>query len=191
MSAEAKVRGFVSSGLGVSQNEWSGSEKAMICMIQEEAPVLPYPLTRVCLPNGTMEDMYNIPEDKVAEVVRSLWPFAPAPAVDKEFVDIHCDKQVKVSELKVIRHNNRNIVVSKYYQEAGGTVMDLVEPEVASNTLVQMYVPRDKKEKAKEDSRRVDAYVIEIEYDKKSATSMDQVGPEMREYLENKVITKL
>lgn len=89
---------------------------------------LPYP-TKPLVINGLELEEYLIPEDRKAEVLRDLYLFRPIPSLDEEFLDIHSGRRFKVRQFRVTRENGFNWLVSPYYEEGGGTVIDWVPPE--------------------------------------------------------------
>ena len=89
---------------------------------------LPFP-TRPLVINGIRVEEYIIPDKKKAEVLRSLYIFTPVPSLDEERVDLHSGKKFKVGEFRVTREGGHNCLVSPYYEEGGGTVIDWIDPE--------------------------------------------------------------
>ena len=94
----------------------------------DEEPLLPYPL-KPLLMNDVMIEEYVIPEEKKAEVLRELYIFDPVPSLDEERFDLHSGRKFKVRDYRVTRENDRNWLVSPYYEEGGGTVIDWMPPE--------------------------------------------------------------
>ncbi len=86
---------------------------------------LPFP-TRPLFINGVEVEEYIIPEGKRAEVLNALYCFRPVPSLEEEQVDIHSGKKFKVREFRVTREYGHNCLVSPYYEEGGGTVIDWV-----------------------------------------------------------------
>jgi hypothetical protein len=72
---------------------------------------------------------YIIPEEKRALVLSALYIFCPVPALDDELCDLHTGKNFKVREFRVTREAGHNFLVSPYYEEGGGTVIDWVPVE--------------------------------------------------------------
>jgi hypothetical protein len=70
-----------------------------------------------------------IPPEKKAEVLRALYPFIPTPSLDDEMFDIHADKKFVVKDFLVTREGEMNMLVSPYYYESGGTVIDWIPPD--------------------------------------------------------------
>jgi hypothetical protein len=88
---------------------------------------LPYPTRRIKAEGGDVE-VYVIPEEKKGEVLKALYPFIPVPSLDAEMLDIHEDKTFKVREFMVLRRP-LNWLVSPYYPNSGGTVIDWWDTE--------------------------------------------------------------
>jgi hypothetical protein len=61
---------------------------------------------------------------KKGEVLKELYPFIPVPSLDEERYDLHADKTFKVKDFCVTRERGMNFLVSPYYFESGGTVID-------------------------------------------------------------------
>ena len=84
---------------------------------------LPFP-TRTVHAVGGMIEVYVIPDEKKAQVLEELYPFIPVPSLDEEMYDVHADKNFKVKDFCVTREAGMNFLVSPYYFESGGTVID-------------------------------------------------------------------
>jgi len=84
---------------------------------------LPFPTKLVQLQATTIE-VYVIPQNKKAEVLKRLYPFVPIPSLEDEMIDIHEDKKFLVKEFCATREGNLNLLVSPYYFKSGGTVID-------------------------------------------------------------------
>ncbi len=89
---------------------------------------LPYP-TKPLIINGEELEEYVIPEEKKAEVLRQLYLFRPIPSLEQEFLDLHSGRRFKVRQFRVTRENGFNWLVSPYYEDGGGTVIDWVPPD--------------------------------------------------------------
>lgn len=88
-------------------------------------PRLPFP-TKPLIINGVRLEEYIIPDKRKAEVLKQLYVFRPLPSLDEERLDIHSGKRFKIREFRVTREGNMNCLVSPYYEEGGGTVIDWV-----------------------------------------------------------------
>jgi hypothetical protein len=84
---------------------------------------LPFP-TQTVRAVGGMIEVYVIPDEKKAEVLEELYPFIPVPSLDEERYDVHAEKTFKVKDFCVTREAGMNFLVSPYYFESGGTVID-------------------------------------------------------------------
>ena len=109
--------------------ERSIQEKEILAQIVKESEPLGFPLKRVSAEGFEDELVYEIPEDKKLEVLKELWPFVDTPDGDRVFLDIHSGKEVVFKECLVVRSNLRNLIVSPYYFESGGMVVDLISPD--------------------------------------------------------------
>ena len=96
----------------------------------EEQPLLPFPLKPLIF-NGELIEEYEIPDDQKEAVLKELYIFDPVPSLEAEFFDLHSRKKFKVRDYRVTRENDRNWLVSPYYEEGGGTVIDWMPPEWA------------------------------------------------------------
>ena len=95
----------------------------MIKPKQDEESRLPFPTRRVRSGDREIEE-YVIPEASKAEVLRDLYPFEPVPALDEERYDLHEGKKFVVKDFRVTRENGMNFLVSPYYLQSGGSVID-------------------------------------------------------------------
>lgn len=84
---------------------------------------LPFPTQIIQLPNETIE-LYEIPYKMKATVLKALYPFIHKPSIEDEMYDIHANKKFFVKEFLVTREHGMNLLVSPYYFESGGTVID-------------------------------------------------------------------
>jgi hypothetical protein len=89
----------------------------------DEEPRLPFP-TKPLVIHGREIEEYLIPDDKRAEVLAQMYPFAPVPGLDEEWCDIHSGKVFAIRQFRVTREDGHNWLVSPYYEEGGGTVID-------------------------------------------------------------------
>jgi len=84
---------------------------------------LPFP-TRNVRAVGGMIEVYVIPDEKKTEVLEELYPFIPVPSLDEERYDVHAEKRFRVKDFCVTKESGMNFLVSPYYFERGGTVID-------------------------------------------------------------------
>ena len=119
----------VQSGELFSKDEVSIQEKDMLCYLAKDFPTMRARLDfkLVKLGPGT-EYVYEIPSDLKENILNLVCPLAMNFAPGTEYRDIHEDKIVKAEDLMVIRTHDINIIVSPYYLESGGTLVDLVDP---------------------------------------------------------------
>lgn len=88
-----------------------------------EEPRLPFE-TKIIPTNTGPVEVYIIPEEKKLEVLRLLFISSPIPALNKTVEDIHIGKKFKVKDFMVTREGGMNMLISPYYFEGGGTVID-------------------------------------------------------------------
>jgi len=88
-----------------------------------DEPRLPYPTKIVPTKSGGVE-VYIIPDDKKADVLKQVYPFRPVPRLNRVVEDIHAEKKFKVKDFMVTREDGMNMLVSPYYFESGGTAID-------------------------------------------------------------------
>ena len=86
-------------------------------------PRFPYPTVSRGGDKFASEE-YLIPAEDREKVLKKLWLYVEPPVMDAVMIDIHCDKRFVVSEFKVVREGGRNLLVSPYYYESGGTIID-------------------------------------------------------------------
>jgi hypothetical protein len=84
---------------------------------------LPFP-TRPLKVQGGFVLEYIIPDDFKEMVLEVMYPFTPLPSLDDEMTDIHEDKEFIVRDYMVVRDNGMDMLVSPYFPESGGTVID-------------------------------------------------------------------
>jgi hypothetical protein len=89
----------------------------------EGDPRLPFPTRKISVQGGTIE-AYIIPDDQKEAVFKQLYPFRPIPPLNRTVEDIHAEKKFKIRDFMVVREGNMNMLVSPYYPESGGSVID-------------------------------------------------------------------
>ena len=104
-------------------------EREMMLMITGAQKRLDYPTETLEMANGCKVERYLIPKADRAKVLNDLYPFADAPALDDELIDIHTERRFRVRDYIVTREGDGNFLVSPYYAEAGGTVLDWITPK--------------------------------------------------------------
>jgi hypothetical protein len=95
-------------------------------MHEEKLPYITRPLG---LPDGSIVEEFEIPDEDREIVLEQLYPFAPIPGLDERMIDIHADKEFIVRQFRVTWEHGMNWLVSPYYPESGGTVIDWMEPD--------------------------------------------------------------
>lgn len=105
----------------------STPEKEILCKIVDESPLLEYKLKTLEMPEDYDDELvYDIPDEDKEKVFKEIYPFACAPEMEDVRLDLHSGKKFKVKDYLVIRSRNRNFIVSPYYNEAGGMVVDWI-----------------------------------------------------------------
>ena len=107
-------------------------EREMMMRISGPQERLDYPTETLKMSNGCEVERYVIPDEDKEKVLDVLYPFFNVPGMDEERVDVHTGKTFKNKDYIVTREGNGNFLVSPYYAEAGGTVLDWVIPEKAN-----------------------------------------------------------
>ena len=90
---------------------------------------LPYPTQPLYLPNGTCVEEFLIPEEDKEIVLAQLYPFSPIPQLTDVLYDLHADKTFVVKDFRVTWEHGMNYLVSPYYPESGGTVIDWMDED--------------------------------------------------------------
>ena len=88
---------------------------------------LPYPTQPLFLLNGTCVEEFLIPEEDKEIVLAQLYPFSPIPQLTDVLYDLHADKTFVVKDFRVTWEHGMNYLVSPYYPESGGTVIDWMD----------------------------------------------------------------
>ena len=101
-------------------------ERDMITRIMGLMPKLEFQTHRRRKSDGVMVDVYDIPDDRKAEILPELYPFGPSPSMDNTLFDLHEGSSFKVSDFMVVREDNSNFAVSPYYLHSGGTILDWI-----------------------------------------------------------------
>lgn len=91
---------------------------------------LPYETRSVKVGRKTIE-VYEIPDEKKEEVLASLYLTTNVPGLDEERFDLHAGKVFRVRDFLVTREDEQNYLVSPFYLEGGGTVIDWMSADVA------------------------------------------------------------
>jgi len=98
--------------------------------MDENSPIdekLPYQTRPLFFPNGASVDEFIIPDEDRELVLEQLYPFSPIPKLTDVVYDVHADKTFVVRDFRVTWEHGMNYLVSPYYAESGGTVIDWVD----------------------------------------------------------------
>ena len=95
---------------------------------EKSDPKLSYP-TRLVPAGPEMIEEYIIPDGEKARVLDSLYPFDPVPVLTAMMYDLHEEKQFRVGDFRVIRGAAMDMLMSPYYFNSGGTVIDWMPPD--------------------------------------------------------------
>ncbi len=112
-------------------NEANGlgrEERRMMMLTFGPSGRLDYPTEKLRMSNGCEVERYVIPDADRRKVLEALYPFTDIPSLDDTLLDLHVNRTFKVRDYIVTREGEGNFLVSPYYAEAGGTVLDWVKP---------------------------------------------------------------
>ena len=109
-----------------SSNSLGLQEREMMMQLSGPQEPLDYPTVTLKMSNGCEVERYLIPEEDKAKVLDALYPFNDPPSLDTVMLDIHTQRTFTVRDYIVTREGNGNFLVTPYYAEAGGTVLDWV-----------------------------------------------------------------
>ena len=104
-------------------------ERELMMQITGPQECLAYPTQKLKLSNGCEVEVYIIPDEDKQKVLDALYPFNDQPSLDEERVDLHTGRSFKVRDFIVTREGNGNFLVTPYYAEKGGTVLDWMRPD--------------------------------------------------------------
>ncbi|MBR4220963.1 MAG: hypothetical protein IKR81_07400 [Victivallales bacterium] len=116
-----------------SANNLGLQEREMLILITGPQKRLDYPTEKMKMSNGCEVERYIIPEEDRQKVLDALYPFTDKPSLDDERLDLHTNRKFKVRDYIVTREGEGNFLVTPYYAEAGGTVLDWVMPNEDTN----------------------------------------------------------
>jgi hypothetical protein len=105
--------------------------------MNEDSPIdekLPYKTRQLFFPNGVSVEEFIIPDEDRELVLEQLYPFSPIPKLTDVLYDLHADKTFVVKDFRVTWEHGMNYLVSPYYAESGGTVIDWVDEDWATAT---------------------------------------------------------
>ena len=95
--------------------------------MNNESPLderLPYQTRPMYFPNGASVEEFIIPDEDRELVLEQIYPFSPIPELTDVMYDIHAEKTFMVKDFRVTWEHGMNFLVSPYYPESGGTVID-------------------------------------------------------------------
>ena len=118
-----------------------GQEKEMMDMIEIHETPLPYPTDKLVDARGACYESYQIPMQDKANILREYYPFTPVPKMDEVLLDIHENKTFTVKDFLIIREKGRNYLVSPYYPNSYGTVLDWVSPDSSMDCFIRTLKP--------------------------------------------------
>jgi len=100
--------------------------------MENESPIeerLPYTTQPMYFQDGTWVEEFIIPEEDREIVLEQLYPFSPIPQLTDVMYDLHADKTFVVKDFRVTWEHGMNYLVSPYYPESGGTVIDWMDED--------------------------------------------------------------
>jgi len=78
---------------------------------------------------GKVEE-YIIPDRDKAAVLEKLYIFDPVPSLYETMFDVYDERHFKVEEFRGVRDAGMDMLVSPYFFNSGGTVIDWLPPDV-------------------------------------------------------------
>jgi hypothetical protein len=82
--------------------------------------------------HGTpISEEYDIPLNAKNKVLREMYLFEDCPELTDVLCDLHAGRTFTVADFKVVREGGKNYLVSPYYYESGGTMIDWVPADWA------------------------------------------------------------
>jgi hypothetical protein len=115
------IRPASSNLLFLAKDMISGKGIVMYSFPGEEEK-LTYPL--VSHKKGRNSEEYAIPDSDKEAVLKKMYPFEDIPTLDEQLFDLHQGRLFVVKDFRVVREDGKNYLVSPYYYESGGTVID-------------------------------------------------------------------
>ena len=116
-----------------SSNSLGVQEREMLMQLFGPQDRLDYPTEILKMANGCEVEKYIILDEDRQKVLDALYPFNDPPALDAVMLDLHTQRMFKVRDYIVTREDNGNFLVTPFYAEAGGTVLDWVAPDRKAN----------------------------------------------------------
>ena len=109
------------------KNSLGLTERELLMQISGPQKPLAYPMENMEMSNGCVVRKYVIPDADKGKVLNEVYPFAGCPRLDDVRIDIHTNRKFTVRDYMVTREGDLNVLVTPYYAEAGGTVLDWIE----------------------------------------------------------------
>ena len=110
-------------------------ERTILMAIYGPQERLDYPTEMLKMSNGCEVEKYIIPDEEKEKVFDSLYPFIGQPSLGDTLIDIHTSRTFKVRDYMVVREGEGNFLVSPYYAEKGGTVLDWIRLKDVDNNI--------------------------------------------------------
>jgi len=107
-------------------NDLGRQERQLMMQLIGPQPRLDYPTEILRMSNGCEVERYIIPDADRQRVLDALYPFSEQPALGEEMLDLHTGRTFNVNDYFVTREGNGNFLVTPYYAEKGGTVLDWI-----------------------------------------------------------------
>ena len=98
-----------------TSHEMSLQEKTICLMLTGRPPELLYPLKDVECADGTVQRVYEIPDEDKSKVLADLFPLTDGPGFNDVLFNLHERKSFKVRDFLVIRWGEGNLVASPYF----------------------------------------------------------------------------
>ena len=109
-------------------NDLGLQERELLMLLNGPQERLAYSTEPLEMSNGCIVERYVIPEEDKRDVLERLYPFIDTPSLDDTMTDLHTEKTFKVRDFIVVREGDGNFLATPYYAEAGGTVLDWIDP---------------------------------------------------------------
>lgn len=107
-------------------NAMSKSEKKILKILIKPSAKMEFPIKEETGADGIKYSVYQIPKEKIQEVVEQLNPFVTIP--EKPYC-LHEKRFFSTNEAKVIRYSDRNIPVSPDFLNTGGMCVDWIDAD--------------------------------------------------------------
>ena len=117
-------------------NDLGRMERSLLLCVQGPQPRLEYPTEPLEMGNGCVVEKYVIPEADREKVLSELYPFVDVPEMDATLLDLHTDTFFRVGDYLAIREGDLNFLAAPKYAEAGGTVLDWIDPDSTETAYV-------------------------------------------------------